>query len=475
MLKFLDTNSQRINALLLMMKDDVRWRSTKHLADTLNVSHRTIAQDITQMKSMWGHLFIIETSTQFGVRIKNLSSHDYETILFALVRESLSINFIELLFVEPFKSLDDYAEKLFTSKSTLIRTIPRINEIIKVHSIMITSKQGLYSFTSSNEPHLRKYFTRLFTDLYGTRYEFFPLEFDFELIKKLTASILEQQKLIVNSISYSLFFYSVLVSLVRENQGFKFTTQDEFKPLDPTTLKRIHHSFINVNDESIQSIIEIIQEYRINLDSCDEHVIFDQAFSDLCTAIESHYRIIVNEDNRKALKVSLSNIYFKFHTYPFKASLSFDKVRHYAQSIYRQHPLAITHLKLLIKSFTLKISVDYELMVWDCIYWIVAQIPEIIANTHQRVNALYISDLSQEHANLIARVLDIHFGSNRILVDVAHVNDHYELDGYDLIITPLNNLKESSIKTIVIHDYPNDDDLFNIYQEVKNAQKKDEP
>ena len=36
----------------------------------------------------------------------------------------------------------------------------------------------------------------------------------------------------------------------------------------------------------------------------------------------------------------------------------------------------------------------------------------------------------------------------------------------------MNNLKESSIKTIVIHDYPNDDDLYNIYQEVKNAQKK---
>ena len=39
----------------------------------------------------------------------------------------------------------------------------------------------------------------------------------------------------------------------------------------------------------------------------------------------------------------------------------------------------------------------------------------------------------------------------------------------------MNNLKESSIKTIVIHDYPNDDDLYNIYQEVKNAQKKMSP
>lgn len=131
MINLLDSNALRINKIITILSTDTQWHHTKDLADDLNVSLRTIATDIKVIKQRWNHLLEIESSLIYGIRVLNRSESVRREIIHELILESNAALVLKLIFLKPQHNLDYYAENLFISKSTISRTIPKINTFLK--------------------------------------------------------------------------------------------------------------------------------------------------------------------------------------------------------------------------------------------------------------------------------------------------------------------------------------------------------
>ena len=476
MIELLDSNAQRMSNIVKKLGEDREWNKTAELAVLLNVSQRTVSNDLKMIKERWGTLLNFESSLKDGVRINNYSIISQETIIKALISESTAINLIELIFNQPYNNLDYYAEEIFTSRSTLLRVIPKINSFFRNLNFQIISDHSGYYFIADNEIHLRKFFARFFTELYDTDITRFKNELNFEFVTQFVQKIISNNKFAINDVAYSLFSFIVIVTLTRENQGFTYHIDPKRNRIKITesTLQSFLHDFPYITADSIRSLEFGIMEYRHSTHSEMQDKVLSHAILTYFNELQETFEIQINVDDRTSLEMFLSNLYYKFQTYPFESSILFNRVKKFSLSIQKENPHLIERFSPIAFNFASSLSLNYEHIIDDLIYFTISQLPEIITTPIGIKHILYLSDLGSEHGNFIARLIKGTFYPykqfSNLEIEVASreqpIKKSY-LNQYDCILTTLPNLNYPLDHILQINDYPTDQDLFNIFQLLK--------
>lgn len=120
----------------LIFKD---WLPINHVATQAQLSQRTIQKDIGEMNAYLAPARI-ETSIKRGIRLvlpHNLNSFFlYSTI----IKQSANFLILEEIFMHQHEKLNDLAEKLFISESTLKRKIIKINTVLADENFQIDTQ-----------------------------------------------------------------------------------------------------------------------------------------------------------------------------------------------------------------------------------------------------------------------------------------------------------------------------------------------
>lgn len=226
----LDVSSQRLIKILELMLLTEQPLTIKDMSAQLNVSEKTINDDLKHIKETWGDTIGIKTSSALGTTADNLSVSLLTEIESQVLLNSVPIMFIEALIWHPHHDLNYYADLLHVSRSTLYRYLPKMNEYLNQLDICIERKLSLYYLDARNELSIRKFITSFLIDISGSNYS-------------MESIVSRSQKLFLEQRIHHLFklnktimpefkthYYVVLycVAMLREQQGFSATCHHLF-------------------------------------------------------------------------------------------------------------------------------------------------------------------------------------------------------------------------------------------------------
>lgn len=116
------------------------WWKMEQIAERLSCSEGTVKGDITFFRLSFLSELRFETSKQNGVRLIVLDSFYIESFYQRIMRECLNVQFLNLLFSETHNTLEEFAEALYTSPSSVKRCIEHVREVLKNYNLDIQQK-----------------------------------------------------------------------------------------------------------------------------------------------------------------------------------------------------------------------------------------------------------------------------------------------------------------------------------------------
>lgn len=122
-----------------MIQND-HWWKTEQIAERLSCSEGTVKSDINYFRFSFLNELSFETSKQNGVRLIVLDSFYIDSFYQMIIRECLNVQFLNLLFSETYNTLEEYAEALYTSTSSVKRCIEHVKEVLKKYNLAIQQK-----------------------------------------------------------------------------------------------------------------------------------------------------------------------------------------------------------------------------------------------------------------------------------------------------------------------------------------------
>lgn len=117
-----------------------QWWKTEKIAERLSCSESTVKSDINYFQLSFSKELNFETSKQKGVRLIVLDSFYMDSFYQRIMHDCLNVQFLNLLFTELHNTLDEYAEALYTSTSSVKRCIEQVKGVLKKYNLEIQQK-----------------------------------------------------------------------------------------------------------------------------------------------------------------------------------------------------------------------------------------------------------------------------------------------------------------------------------------------
>lgn len=161
----LDSSSSRRLMFIECMLKENQWWKTEKIAAQLKCSESTVKSDMNYFRLYFSSTFKFETSKQKGVRLNILHEFQMDNFYQQILRECLNVQFVNLLFYDSLQTLEEYAEELYTSVSSVKRCIELVKPVLKKYGLTIQQKpiriQG-------QEKQIIFFYGVLFWEEYGT-------------------------------------------------------------------------------------------------------------------------------------------------------------------------------------------------------------------------------------------------------------------------------------------------------------------
>lgn len=157
---------RRLNFIECMFENNHWWKIEK-IAAQLACSESTVKSDINYFRLYFSTNFNFETSKQKGVRLIVLKSFHMDSFYQRIMRECLNVQFINLLFSETFHTLEEYAAALYTSVSSVKRSIEQVKIVLQKYNLDIQQKPIRIS---GSEKQILFFYGVLFWEEYGTSF-----------------------------------------------------------------------------------------------------------------------------------------------------------------------------------------------------------------------------------------------------------------------------------------------------------------
>lgn len=171
MRSLLDASSQRIITIIETLAGCEGWTNLADLSTSVKASERTVSEDISKLRKHWGQDLNIEVSKKNGVILRNRNSASIGIVFMNIFNDSVALRWIKELLFHPGHGMEFYLNRLFVSRSTLIRLLPRINRFLSGKGMTIQSLSNSYQLLGKDEQYLRNFCASFLLELYGLDFQ----------------------------------------------------------------------------------------------------------------------------------------------------------------------------------------------------------------------------------------------------------------------------------------------------------------
>ncbi len=476
MRKLLDASSQRMIKILEILIAHEGWTTLSYLSDAIKSSERTVAGDISELKKIWGDKLNLEISKKNGVRLHNQNIACISLVFKDLFNDSVAMHWLRELLFHPNHSIEFYENRLYVSRSTLMRLLPKINRFLRSRGMSIEHNYNRFELLGKNEQYLRDFSASFLLELYGLN----PNQFDVpvnlgtiqELILTLAKSSMDEKQFDWFrkddiAVIYQMMLY--LVSLLREHQGYELSS--DF-PIESDFYSRYFYHlkeyFPNIEKKNLQPLHYYIHRLFSGWDTPDEKELITKEADIFFDSISDVVHVTPDEDTKHLLRFTIQSVYLNAKLRPISTSVLFDRILCFSHSLKRANPRLYQMAYEGLKNMSTRIDIDMSARISDVLFWMCLTCPELCHTSHRKT-ALLVVDFGTPHAEFIATLISEFCNKNDVdylQIEIATALTFAgtpKLDHYDMVITTIPNLPVSHPHVILINDYPSSHNLFKIY------------
>lgn len=473
----LDLSSQRQIRIVEILAENDDWITYAQLSSALETSERTIAEDLSFLRTKWGHVLNFEVVKRNGIRLRHKNAASMSLVITEIFKESVALRWIKELLFHPKMPLDFYEKKTYVSRSTLLRQLPKINQFLKTRDMSIEYKNNQCEFLGKTEQGLRDFSAVFLLEIYGMDMEKFDLSLDLTIIYDLVLSalkkILEPQEFAFISedditLSYQTMFF--LVSLIRESQGYHvaspYPVEEE---LEESGLAGLQQYFPLISMDHIRPVYESIHHHFNGWTSREEELFVIKELTDFLSRLFAELPTSPDEEQQGILRFILKSTYFKAALRPYESSALFDRIYYFFLSFKRKNPLLYELLDTNLAVLSKRVNRDLRSKIDMVAFWMCLVYPEISQNVRPK-RALLIGDFGRLHSRFLAKSLSDFFNRETGEVLQFEIPDRPELltpdelAEFDLLITTTPRLQVKHPNTVLIDDYPMNHNICDIHR-----------
>ncbi|MGG5325753.1 hypothetical protein IGJ83_003394 [Enterococcus pernyi] len=220
--------------------------SSTELSKGLGVVERTIIIDVNQVKNeISEYAEITSFNTGYTLKIKNMEK--YLTFKKKLLSQEPLFIILENIFYNNLYSIDEWSDKLYISKTTLVRYLTKVESIFTIYNLSI--QYNPLNFVGS-EVNIRKFFLDFYYISNYTPHTIFP---DLKVVEIAEALFENEQFKNNTSITSLELAYYIYISIERSlrgnnvlltkesNQIYINNNNNEFEKLDKYVYKTYNH------------------------------------------------------------------------------------------------------------------------------------------------------------------------------------------------------------------------------------------
>lgn len=228
--------------------------TSKKLSEYLGISSKTLLNRINDYNYLLiKYGFQIKRKPRVGIWITSEEDADYERLkavfgseihpIFDSPDERIDSMILNLLFSNKYMSVQEFAENLYVSESTIGNDLIQIRHELSNHNLTLDNKRGFGYSVKGQESEIRKYFTTKFKT--KSWIEIFEMEtqFEFNSIKEVIQDILLTNKYYLPDLSINSFCAHLFITLIRLNHD---------------NYQEFHVEHISQFDEQVEKIIQEI-------------------------------------------------------------------------------------------------------------------------------------------------------------------------------------------------------------------------
>lgn len=164
----MDSSSLRRLELMELLNASDDWWTVEEIAQQLKCSVRSIKADIYYYNTFSHHDIKLVTSKHRGVKLILPTAFQMESLYQETLTENLNSQILECLYQEKMDSIEDYAECLFTSTSSIVRSIKQINLFLEKYNLIIQKNPMRIK---GPEKQIRYFYGIFFWEKYGSKIE----------------------------------------------------------------------------------------------------------------------------------------------------------------------------------------------------------------------------------------------------------------------------------------------------------------
>ncbi|WP_158520566.1 helix-turn-helix domain-containing protein [Aerococcus sp. 1KP-2016] len=473
------TEQRRFDFLELLVRQG-GWRKITEIAEDLGVSERVLRKDIAYFQEFFDMVKIDQSSR--GIRI--ILPHNVG--MFSLSKKFLEYSdyyqMLEYIFFSGKQSVEELANNIFKSVSTVYRMIKIINQKFKHYDIYISSNPVEII---GNEKNIRSYFYQYFTSKYN--HKNFPFQdLDDSVFIELLQPLRDHFDILYGFSDFNNFKISTYLELIRTSGGHtvKITSSrlNEFSYLkdlisNTALITTLESTFKTKFDEQLWlQIYYSLIEFNFLFDTTclreDKSLSKNTSyqFIQLITGITNIQRTFHLElINTNELILAIMNAINLVNYRPFTISILYDKNKNFIEDVQKIAPQFVDAInQLLIKHFkTFDMFLD-ETEKYVVVYVVISQwknlMPQLLKEAYPVTIGVF-SIQSDNSAEMISDVLRLHLPQSVIISPCQLMNPdiHFLLQNkMDIIITDFPTKVQSS-RLIYIENMPNKQDFENIY------------
>ncbi|MEG0286214.1 MAG: helix-turn-helix domain-containing protein [Vagococcus sp.] len=446
-----------------------------HLANLSNVSITTVIDDIKKINDFIAPLSI-ELDGNHHCHLIHHKKLAMDFIYSNILKNSTEFYLLEKVFFERHNRLEDYADSLFISVSTLKRIISKMNKEMKPLGFEITTNPIKIV---GDECQIRHIFVNYFSEKYLERP--YPLNnVQKKLFEQLVMSYVDLEKRVLNYPDLEKLRLILYVSLIRLQNGHHYTEKQvkkienryefpiltnsiflqAFKGIFQIELNRTHvielaYPFLSNHFAFNQEELDVI---------CSESTLHQTdliEITQLVTDIEVSLEILLSRKKKERLILALMNIrLFTIET----SYLIYDKHHYFLTNLARDFPLAyrFLHHHIIEHDYFGSLKEDeYEALIYVLITHWEALLPAIQFSYSEFKVALFMNS-DTEHTQFLANILNKKFYSRYTFSPIVFLTNEEafeQFSQFDLILTNISTTKEFEFPVICIDLYPSKQDI----------------
>ncbi|WP_187121197.1 helix-turn-helix domain-containing protein [Listeria booriae] len=195
------------------------------IAEDLDISKRTLSRDIKDIEHSFPEQEVLELNTVYGYSIDH--SHYVDDLIARISEESPLLLIVNGVFQEEFKSIDEWADELFISTSTLHRYLTYLKKLLKEFKLYLSLTPIAFL---GDEVNIRHFFFNFFYSMNDISTLSHPTESEYEFHIK----VLAEYDGITKRSNYSQYrrgMYWLMVVNTRIKQGHFVKINPELKKI----------------------------------------------------------------------------------------------------------------------------------------------------------------------------------------------------------------------------------------------------